>query len=409
MLRQIWALSWKELRLWFQKVDQWIVLFVAPILFIVILGASFGGEGTITVPVYAVNEDTGDRGEEVMDALLDSSHLEVEVLESGEEADRLVGAGKRMAAIVVPAGFSEALLTEAGGRLDLIVDPAKDEQSKIVNGLTQASLLRFIVDAEISRGLRKAVDGVLSDTQGEETSDENRGLLMDFLEAGLRGVLSKQVLAAIDDPLIKVEREAAVGAPPSATPTAMVYLVPGFALMFVFFLVKDLAVKVVEERETGTLPRLLMAPVSRAAILIGKALPFFLLAALQLIASFTIASAVFDYPLVQPLAMFLVAVCTAASVAGLGIMLAALVKTEGQAGGLTIVIVLVMAVAGGALGPTASVPVLRNLTPHYWALQGFTDVMARGVGVASVWLPCVVLLGIAALTLAIGVTRFRFE
>ena len=409
MLRQIWALSWKELRLWFQKVDQWMVLFVAPILFIVILGASFGGEGTITVPVYAVNEDAGDRGQEVIDALLDSTHLEVEVLESRAEADRLVGAGKRMAAIVVPAGFGDALLTDAGGRLELIVDPAKDEQSKIVNGLTQASLLRFIVDAEISRGLRSAVDGVLSDTQSEDASDENRGLLMDFLEAGLHGVLSKKVLEAIDDPLIKVEREAAVGEPPSATPTAMIYLVPGFALMFVFFLVKDLATKVVEEREIGTLPRLLMAPVSRAAILIGKALPFFLLAVVQLLASFVIASAVFDFPLVQPLAMFLVSVCTAASVAGLGIMLAALSKTEGQAGGLTIVIVLVLGVVGGVMGPTASVPGLRNLTPHYWALQGFTDVMARGVGMASVWLPCVVLLGIAAVTLAIGVARFRFE
>jgi ABC-2 type transport system permease protein len=314
-----------------------------------------------------------------------------------------------MAAIVVPAGFSEALLTDAGGRLELIVDPARDEQSKIVNGLTQASLLRFIVDAEISRGLRKAVDGVLGDTQAGEGSGENRGLLMDFLEAGLRGVLSKQVLKAIEDPLIKVERVAAVGEPPSATPTAMVYMVPGFALMFVFFLVKDLATKVVEERETGTLPRLLMAPVSRGVILIGKALPFFLLAVLQLLASFAIASAVFDYPMAQPLAMALVAVCTAASVAGLGIMIAALAKTEGQAGGLTILIVLVMGVVGGVLGPAASVPGLRNLTPHYWALQGFTDVMARGVGIASVWLPCVVLLGIAAVTLAVGITRFRFE
>jgi ABC-2 type transport system permease protein len=409
MLRQIWVLSWKELRLWFKKVDQWMVLFVAPILFIVILGASFSGEATITVPVYAANEDTGERGEEVMDALLDSRHLEVEVVENRAEADRLVGAGKRMAAIVVPAGFSDALLTDAGGRLELIVDPARDNQSKIVNGLTQASLLTFIVDAEITRGLRKAVDGVLGDTQTEEISGENRGLLMDFLEAGLRGVLSKQVLKAIEDPLIKLEREAAVGAPPSSTPTAMVYLVPGFALMFVFFLVKDLAIKVVEEREVGTLPRLLMAPVSRGAILAGKALPFFVLAVIQLMASFTIASAVFDYPLVQPLAMVVVSVCTAAAVAGLGIMIAALARTEGQAGGLTILIILVMGVVGGVVGQGSSVPGLRNLTPHYWAHQGFADVMTRGVGVASVWLPCVVLLGMATFTFVIGVTRFRFE
>jgi ABC-2 type transport system permease protein len=232
---------------------------------------------------------------------------------------------------------------------------------------------------------------------------------MDFLEAGLRGVLSKQVLKAIEDPLIKLEREAAVGAPPSATPTAMVYMVPGFALMFVFFLVKDMASKVVEEREAGTLPRLLMAPVSRGVILIGKALPFFLLAVVQLMASFVIASAVFDYPLVQPLTMLVVAICVAASVAGLGMMIAALARTEGQAGGLTILIVLVLGVVGGIFAPSTAVPGLRNITPHYWALQAFTDVMNRGVGIASVWLPCVVLLGIAAVTFAVGVMRFKFE
>jgi ABC-2 type transport system permease protein len=50
-------------------------------------------------------------------------------------------------------------------------------------------------------------------------------------------------------------------------------------------------------------------------------------------------------------------------------------------------------------------PGLRNLTPHYWALQGFTDVMARGIGVSRVWLHCVILLGFAIVTLVIGVTR----
>ena len=90
-------------------------------------------------------------------------------------------------------------------------------------------------------------------------------------------------------------------------------------------------------------------------------------------------------------------------------MIAALARTEGQAGGLTILIILILGVIGGIFGPATAVPGLRNVTPHYWALQGFTDVMTRGVGLASVWLPCVVLLGIALVAFVVGVTRFRFE
>jgi hypothetical protein len=37
------------------------------------------------------------------------------------------------------------------------------------------------------------------------------------------------------------------------------------------------------------------------------------------------------------------------------------------------------------------------------------DVMARGAGIAGIWLPCVILLGMAALTYLVGVTRFKFE
>jgi ABC-2 type transport system permease protein len=409
VVKQIWTLCWKELRLWSQKVDHWVVVFVVPLVFIGIIGASFSEGGTPTVAVYAVNEDEGEWGKKVMSALRDSKNLEIEVLEDRAEADRLIGAGRRMAALVVPAGFSDALFTDQGGRVEVIVDPARDEKAKIAKGLAQAALIRFIVNAEVSRAMRQALDNIVQDVDAETIEPDERNMLIEFMSAGFEAVISKQVLKAIDDPQVKVEMVSAVGETTEAVPTAFVYVVPGFSVIFCFFLVKDVAVMVVDEREAGTLSRLLAAPITRGGILIGKALPLFGLAFVQLVSIFVLASAVFDLELGNWGAMLLVLLSTAAVVAGLGIAIAAIVRTEGQAGGLTIVLILALAAVGGAMGEGSAIPVLKNVSPHYWSIMGIQNVMARGMGLEGVWLPCTVLLALMVVLSVIGVLRFKFD
>lgn len=71
---------------------------------------------------------------------------------------------------------------------------------------------------------------------------------------------------------------------------------------------------------------------------------------------------------------------TALSVATLGILAAALVKTENQAGGLTTLIVLVLAVISGSLSDSIQLMGPNLVTPHYWARQGLLNVLQRGLG-----------------------------
>ncbi len=52
---------------------------------------------------------------------------------------------------------------------------------------------------------------------------------------------------------------------------------------------------------------------------------------------------------------------------------------------------------------------LARLTPTGWAMIGLKDVVARGLGLQAALLPSAVLLGIAGLTLAIGIPRLKLE
>jgi ABC-2 type transport system permease protein len=186
--------------------------------------------------------------------------------------------------------------------------------------------------------------------------------------------------------------------------------IPGFSLMFVFVLATHLAASVVDERQAGTLRRLLATPALPGAILLGKLLPYLLLAIVQLVVLFSVCSALFDVEMGDaPLALGVVMVCAAASVAGLGIMIAALAKTKGQAHCASAMLIVAMAIVSGCIGPHVTVPGIKYATPHYWALLGFQNVMVRGMGFSGVLLPCGVLLAFAVAFSIIGVRRFRFE
>lgn len=401
MFRKIFAIAMKELRLWLQVPGNWLVVFLLPFAFIGLLGSVFSG-GTPVVTVYAVNEDKGEHGEEIIELLEDSENLAFEMLATRAEADQRISRGDRMAAVVVPENFSEAITTDEGASLLVIVDPARESEAGIVTGLVQEALIKPIVFAEIER----ALSGLF---EGQTVEGVNENIFKTFINAGVKAVVAKSVNEAVDDPLIKIEPEPYSERATQTEINLFNSLAPGLALVFAFFMVSHLGETVVNERSTGTLRRLMITPVSRPSILIGKALPFFAVGAAQLTFVLVLCNVIFDVPLGNaPLALGLVILSTALVIAGMGILVAALARNETQSGVVAIFIVMAMAAVSGALLPQVKVPGLSTITPHYWAMEGIQNVISRGMGFEGVLTQSGVLLGMAVLFFAIGAARFKY-
>jgi ABC-2 type transport system permease protein len=471
-MTQLLAMARKEFILWAQKTGSWIVVFVVPLLFIWIMQAVFGASGVPVVTIFLVNEDESLASERVVQALTDAENLRVIPLETRSEADRRIGAGERMAAVVVPEGFGSGLTSTYGSKIDIIIDPARSEQANIVVGLVNAALSPLIVDAEVTRGVEASIDQIFGgvvpsiyetieptaeitpettqeseplvtvisstdeapisgypaapttdfpadstqqaspNTEGNDTdSNSPNDTLRAFFVAAIRGVVSSQVQEAIDHPQVQLAMRPLEGDQAVRKPSILDYLVPGYSLMFMFFLVPSLAITVVEERQTGTLRRLLTAPLPRSRILLGKMLPFFLIAFVQMTFVFSLSVLVFDFDLssAPKSALFVMIICSSLALASLGILIAAVAQTEGQADGLATIIVLAMAVISGAMFPSISIPGLQMATPHYWAMQGFLNIITRGQGMDGVLLPAGILLLMALFFFTAGAVRFRFE
>jgi ABC-2 type transport system permease protein len=108
-----------------------------------------------------------------------------------------------------------------------------------------------------------------------------------------------------------------------------------------------------------------------------------------------------------------VSLAAAATATGLGVLVAALARTEAQIGGLTILILLTLSAVGGCFVPRFIMPqwlqTIGLVTPHAWALDAFQDLFVRGYGVLAVLPKVGVLAAFAVAFFAVGVWRFHFE
>jgi ABC-2 type transport system permease protein len=402
MFRKMISVAYKELRLWLQTPANWVVVFLVPFAFIGIFGAVFK-EGTPVVTIYAVNEDKGEHGAEIISLLEKSKNLELEILDTREEADELVGKGSRMAAVVVTEDFSEAITTDEGASLQVIIDPGRADQAGVVKGLVQEALIKSIVYAEIER----AISGLF---KGKNVDGLDEDIFRTFINAGMKAVIAKSVNEAIDDPLIKVEARPYSAEATQVTISIFNQLAPGLALVFAFFMVSHLADAVVTERSIGTLRRLMSTPLSKASLMLGKALPYFIIAILQMIFVLLVCNLLFGLPLGDaPLALMVIILATSLSVAGMGVLVAGLARNETQSGAIATFIILAMGAVSGALIPRLKIEGLSMATPHFWALEGIQNVISRGMGMEGVLMPSAVLLGMTVLFFAIGAWRFKFE
>jgi ABC-2 type transport system permease protein len=148
------------------------------------------------------------------------------------------------------------------------------------------------------------------------------------------------------------------------SPNSVQQNVPGWTLFGVFFISQTLATSVLEEKKVGTFRRLLVAPMSRAALLLGKLAPFLVVNLVQIVLMFAVG--VFIMPLVgapklelgsHPEALILISLAVSLAATGLGLLIAALAVLAEQIGGIGSLLVVTMAALGGVMVRATSCPI----------------------------------------------------
>jgi ABC-2 type transport system permease protein len=189
-------------------------------------------------------------------------------------------------------------------------------------------------------------------------------------------------------------------------------LVPGFTVMFVFFLVNIMARSFIHERQLGTLKRLRIAPLRPSSLLIGKTAPFFIVSLIQTAVLFLAGRFVWGMSWGnQPWLLLPVVVTTSLSATALGLLVATLVRTDSQVSAYANVVVITMAGISGCFMPRdwlpESIRVTSLATPHAWALIGYHEILSeKAPSLGVVTQSCGMLFGFSLFFFLLGCLLF---
>jgi ABC-2 type transport system permease protein len=289
------------------------------------------------------------------------------------------------AGVVVPAGYEQALRAGRAADVTFVVDQTRPAPAAV----------RSAVAAATSRQAAMV--------QAARFAAGTAGVSFDAALARARA------LAGGRDQL-RVEATT-IGGRQDALPSGFNYTAPSNLVLFVFITSLAGAAALIEERRIGVTRRMLAAPTTASAILLGETLGRFLLALLQGLIVFTVGWLVFGVDWGDPPAALLLVTVFALVGTGAGMLFGSLLRTPEQATSIGPPIGIALGMLGGCMWPLAIVPapmrLAGHLFPHAWAMDAFIDLISEDAGLAGIAGKLAVLAGFAAVLLALATWRLR--
>jgi ABC-2 type transport system permease protein len=397
-MKKILVIAWKDTLLRFSSPLEWLFFLILPIFFTVVLAGGTGGGGDSRVRLAVVDLAHSPLSADLVAALENSEAVRPDPLTLAQ-AEAQFSERSANAVLTIPADFDLAHLEAGSLPLELRQQP---------NNMN-AMVAERAVMAVIAR-VSSAVDVANRSVAGAEkirpfATEADRQA---FFSAALKQAQDLMAAAPVRVAEVRGNTQDTIVYDPRANSSA------GQLITWVFIPLLSISGMFAFERQKGTLRRLLTTPTRKATYLLGTIFGQVVaaLAQMLLLVVFGIVVMKLNWGS-QPLALAVILVASALAAAALGTTMGTFVKTEGQAGGLSVMIGMVMALLGGCWYPLEMFPrFIQNavkILPTTWAMQGMLDIVLRGQVLSAILLPVAVLLGFAAVFFGVGVARFRYE
>ncbi len=404
-MRRILAMLWVSVMQVARDRSELASLILLPLLLTYVFGVAFGSQGAERPVQVAWLE--GDRSEYALTirGLVDAEDA-IEVREvTRAEADRMMSDGEASVIVRVPEGFGEAIEGGEPAFVEVEQDPDSQRGSAALEVLTGA-VARVNANVEASRA---AFDGVTGRMKGL--------ILKDAAEQRIAGYYEVADSFWEPEPPIGVTGTAVTASDvrgDSVLAASNIHYSVGFTVMFVLFMAFGSAGGILEEREQGTLRRLVVTPSLRAHILGGKIAGVIGTSTLEAVILVGLGALAFAVPWGRdPGALLLVLAAYILASAGLAVFVTAVVRTRGQLSAIGPIAATGLSMLGGCYWPIEVTPpfmqTIAKFTPTGWAMSGLLDVVARGQGLDAAWLPAAVLSAFAALAFSAGLAFLKVE
>lgn len=384
-MRAAGLIAIKDLRQRLRDRSALIISVFVPLGLSFILASSLGGvdERIVDRPYGLVDLDRGEVAAAFPALLARFGFDNVRTLSTRDDALREAGADRIAAAWVLPRGFSRAAFGSQPAAIAVIGSP----------------------DAPIGTQIARAVaDGF---------ANELNALRLSVAAALPPGVFPRDetiralVERARSTPASAVLSERPVG---SRTFTTDTFFAAGMAVFFAFFAVEFGTRSLLQERQNGTLPRLLAGPVRPGSILAGKAMASFVIGLTSMSALVVATTYLLDaeWGRIGGVVVMILASVTAA--VGITMLVTTLARTPEQASGYAGITAMFLGLLGGSFFPISQggevLSRLTLVTPHAWLMRGLGE-LSGGAGVPEILPEAGIAMLFGFIPGAIGLVRAR--
>ena len=393
---RIFDIAQKDLLQMVRDGKVFMFLLIMPVAFTFLFGYAFGGfsddQTDSRLPVGYLDQDQSWLSEQLYDLLAASEviRLDWDPARAVSDLEQLVADEELAAAIVIPNGYGKATVSGKRARLTLIADTAAPTGTTV-----QAEIL-----ATVNR-----LDSAASTAIAIEETVGNR-VPFDYA--------FEQALSAWEEPPIAVVETTSSAIQWLDSRASLAHTSPGMILQFAIAGLLTAAQIIVTERKSRALQRLLTTATRRVHILVGHYMAIFILVFIQFIMLILFGWLVLKLDYVREIgATLLVTFGAVTCIAAMGLLIGVMAQSEEQAIIFSLIPMFVLSGLGGAWVPLdvtgETFQTIGHVSPVAWAMDGFKNILIRGLGIESVLLPAGMLLAYGIVFFGLAVWRFRFE
>lgn len=321
------------------------------------------------LPLVVLDESNSSQGRALVTALVNTGNFDLKARAADrDEVKRLIESGAASAAVIIPPEFGRDLKRGREATAQIVIDAADPLSSS----------------SAIAAGAQVG-------------AAQSRTLLARPVGAG----------AAIGSIDVRVR--------PWYNPglRSSVYIVPGIiGVLLSMTMVIIASIAVVRERERGTLEQLIVTPINKTSLLLGKMIPFLLVGYVQMTVILLVGRLLFDVPIIGSLPqLYLGALPFVVASLGVGLLVSTAVRNQAQAMQLGFFYLLPNILLSGFMFPRSAMPEpaqwIGAALPLTYFLTVLRGILLKGVGLETLGAELAALTGFAVVLISLAVLRFR--
>ena len=370
----LWAMARKEFIQIRRDRATIYMVFIFPLMMLILYG--FGIRYDVnSVPMAIYDQDGTQTSRQYIERFERSPYFNVQrYANSYSELESGINRGTTRIGIVIPTNFSERLSSNREAVVQLLVDGADNNTATIAMSYASA----------ISRTY-------------------STGIVMQQLEGVLRNM---------NLPVPAVSAEARIWFNPGLE--SVQFIVPGIIAVIMMIVGTVLtAVTIVKEKEQGTIEQIVSSPVKKYELMIGKTVPYAVLAYLDFLIIVVASYLMFGIHIKGSIPLLLVtAFFYLIGVLGMGILVSTVTQTQISAMFAAIMASMLPSILlSGFIFPIRQMPAaLQALTlviPARYFIEILRDIYLKGLGLESFWRETLYIMVFGVAMIALAAHRFR--